>query len=135
MKYFTITELCYSDIAKKLGIYNEPTAAVADNLVRLVENVLDPLRKAYGKPININSGYRSEALNKAIPRSSKTSQHMSGMAADIVGTPNTPAENTKLFNLIQNLGLPFDQLIDESGMKWVHVSFNIKKNRHQVFKQ
>lgn len=134
MKYFTIAELCDSDTAKKLCIYNEPTAAVADNLVRLVENVLDPLRKAYGKPINVNSGYRSEALNKVIPRSSKTSQHLTGQAADIVGTPNTPAENAKLFNLILSLGLPFDQLIDESNMKWVHVSFNIKKNRHQIMK-
>ena len=63
MKYFTVTELCYSDTAKNLGIYNEPTAAVADNLVRLVEKVLDPLREAYGKPIKVNSGYRSKALH------------------------------------------------------------------------
>lgn len=134
MKYFTITELCASDTAKKLGIYNEPTAAVADNLVRLVENVLDPLREAYGKPINVNSGYRSKALNKIIPNASKTSQHLEGKAADIVGTPNTKAENTKLFNLVQELHLPFDQLIDESGMTWVHLSFDRNRQRGQVLK-
>lgn len=134
MKYFTITELCYSDTAKKNGIYNEPTAAVADNLVRLVENVLDPLRQAYGKPIKVNSGYRSKALNKIIPNASKTSQHLEGKAADIVGTPNNKAENTKLFNLAINLGLPFCQLIDESGMTWVHISYDRNNIKRQVLK-
>lgn len=134
MKYFSISELCYSATAKARGIYNEPTAAVADNLVRLTENILDPLRQAYGKPIKVNSGYRSKALNKIIPNASKTSQHLEGKAADIVGTPNTPAENKVLFNLIQNLHLPFDQLIDESGMTWVHVSFDRNRQRGQVLK-
>lgn len=131
MKHFTISELCYSATAKAKGIYNEPTAAVADNLVRLVENILDPLRQAYGKPIKVNSGYRSTSLNKAVGGVSN-SQHKEGKAADIVGTPNTPAENKVLFNLIQNLHLPFDQLIDESGMTWVHVSFDRNRQRGQV---
>ena len=133
MKHFTITELCASDTAKKQGIYNEPTAAVADNLVRLTENILDPLREAYGKPIRVNSGYRSRSLNKAVGGASN-SQHLEGKAADIVGTPNTKAENTKLFNLIQELHLPFDQLIDESGMTWVHLSFDRNRQRRQVLK-
>ncbi len=133
MKHFTITELCASDTAKKQGIYNEPTAAVADNLVRLTENILDPLREAYGKPIRVNSGYRSRSLNKAVGGASN-SQHLEGKAADIVGTPNNRTENTILFNLIQNLHLPFDQLIDESGMTWIHVSFDLHRQRGQVLK-
>ena len=133
MKYFTISELCHSDVAKKFNIYNEPTAVVADNLVRLVENVLDPLREAYGKPIKVNSGYRSTALNKKVGGVSN-SQHKEGKAADIVGTPNNPVENGKLFNLARNLGLPFDQLIDESGLTWVHLSYDKNRQRKQVLK-
>ena len=62
------------------------------------------------------------------------SQHLEGKAADIVGTPNTKEENTKLFNLVQNLGLPFDQLIDESGMMWIHLSYDRNRQRGQVLK-
>ena len=133
MQYFTMGEFIRSDTAAKLGIDNRCKLEHVPNIKALVANVLDPLRAAYGKPIRITSGFRCPKLNKAVGGSS-TSQHMSGMAADIVGTPNTVAENTKLFNLIQSLGLPFDQLIDEKGMRWVHVSFSLKKNRHQVFK-
>ena len=133
MEYFTMGEFIRSDTAAKLGIDNRCKMEHVPNIKALVANVLDPLRKAYGKPIRITSGFRCPKLNKAVG-GSPTSQHMSGMAADIVGTPNTVAENTRLFYLIQSLELPFDQLIDEKGMRWVHVSFCLKKNRHQVLK-
>lgn len=133
MEYFTMGEFIRSDTAAKLGIDNRCKMEHVPNIKALVANVLDPLRKAYGKPIRITSGFRCPKLNKAVG-GSPTSQHMKGMAADIVGTPNTVAENTRLFYLIQSLKLPFDQLIDEKGMKWVHVSFCLKKNRHQVLK-
>lgn len=133
MEYFTMGEFIRSDTAAKLGIDNRCKMEHVPNIKALVANVLDPLRKAYGKPIRITSGFRCPKLNKAVG-GSPTSQHMKGMAADIVGTPNTVAENTRLFYLIQSLELPFDQLIDEKGMKWVHVSFCLKKNRHQVLK-
>lgn len=48
----------------------------------LVDHILDPIREAWGKPIKINSGYRSKALNSKIG-GSKTSDHMLGRAADI----------------------------------------------------
>ena len=73
------------------------------------------------------------ALNKAVG-GSKTSDHMNGCAADIVGTPNTPKENKRLFNLIQELKLPFDQVIDEKNFSWVHVSHRREGNRNQVLK-
>lgn len=66
MKYFTLYELCKSDTAKKQNIDNFPTWEVVDNLKRIVEEILDPLREWYGKPINVNSGYRSQKLNKAV---------------------------------------------------------------------
>ena len=58
MKYFTIEELCHSDTANARGIDNTPTEEVKANLEALIDNVLDPLREAYGKPIYLNSGYR-----------------------------------------------------------------------------
>ena len=121
MKYFTIKELCKSSTADRLGIDNSPNSEVISNLKKLVEFILDPLREKYGKPIYVNSGYRCPALNKAV-KGSKTSHHMQGLAVDI--TTRSIAGNKILFNLIQELKLPFDQLIDEQKLKWIHVSFS-----------
>lgn len=133
MKYFTIKELCRSTTAACKGIDNRCGCDIEANLTALVDNVLDPLREWYGKPITVTSGYRCPALNKAVG-GSKTSDHMNGCAADIVGTPNTPKENKRLFNLIQELKLPFDQVIDEENFSWVHVSHRREGNRNQVLK-
>ncbi|MDO4163882.1 MAG: D-Ala-D-Ala carboxypeptidase family metallohydrolase [Bacteroides sp.] len=131
MKHFTIAEFIKSATADAKGIDNKLPKELLPNAVALIDKVLDPLREAYGKPITISSGFRSEALNKAVG-GSKTSEHMKGMAADIVGTPNTKAENKKLFYLIQSLGLPFTQLIDEKGFSWVHVSYDPSNLKKQV---
>mgnify|MGYP001078906209 CR=1 FL=1 len=132
MKYFTIAELCKSDTADRLGIDNRLPKDLLPNVENLITEVLDPLREWYGKPITVNSGFRSPALNKAVGGSA-TSDHMQGRAADITG--GSPAENKKLFNLVQSLGLPFDQLIDEKNFAWVHVSYRSEKeNRKQVLK-
>lgn len=64
--YFTVDELCHSVKASLLGIDNTPSEAVKRNLQALIDNVLDPLRRAYGKPIIVNSGYRCTALNLAV---------------------------------------------------------------------
>lgn len=132
MKYFTIAELCKSDTADRLGIDNRLPKDLLPNVENLITEVLDPLREWYGKPITVNSGFRSPALNKAVGGSA-TSDHMKGRAADITG--GSPAENKKLFNLVQSLNLPFDQLIDEKNFAWVHVSYRgQKENRKQVLK-
>lgn len=131
MKYFTVSEFVRSEAADKKGIDNRLPKDLLPNVQALVNNVLDPLREAYGKPIIITSGYRCEALNKAVG-GVPTSEHRLGMAADIVGTPNTKAENKRLFNLIQSLDLPFNQLIDEKNFSWVHVSYREGDNRKQV---
>ena len=132
MKFFTIQELINSDIAKKKGIKNIPSSEQEKNLIALVDNILDPLRLAYGKPIIVTSGFRSEELNKAVG-GSKTSQHGAGQAADIRTIEDTKSENKKLFDLIIKLDLPFDQLIDEHNFDWVHVSYS-PKNRKQILK-
>lgn len=128
MKYFTIKELCKSSTAIQKNIDNTPNPEVIKNLEKLVEHILDPLREKFGKPIIVNGAYRCPALNKAVG-GSKTSQHMSGLAADITG--GSVARNRILFSLIQELDLPFDQLINENNYRWVHVSFS-EKPRKQI---
>ena len=142
---FTLEELLRSPTASRLSIPNTPSESVTRNLTLLCNHILQPLRNAYGKPIIVNSGYRSSELNRAIG-GAKNSQHMLGQAADIKGTNplqlpykgegkstggGVVQENRKLFELIQKLNLPFDQLIDEKNYSWIHVSFS-DKPRHQV---
>ena len=128
MKYFTIKELCKSSTATLKRIDNTPNSEIVNNLEQLVDNILDPLREEYGKPIKVNSGYRCDALNKAVG-GSKTSQHTYGLAADI--TTGSKLRNKQLFILAQQMNLPFDQLIDEKTYSWIHISFS-KEPRKQV---
>jgi uncharacterized protein YcbK (DUF882 family) len=121
MKYFTIEELCASNTAKLKKINNEPNKEIINNLTSLIEKILDPLREEYKNPIIINSGYRCPQLNKLVG-GAKTSQHMTGLAADItVGNKN---QNKKLFELAIKMDLPYDQIIDESNFSWVHISYS-----------
>ena len=133
MEYFTIEELCASDTARRRGIDNTPPAAAAGSLRTLAERLLDPIRAEWGSPIAVNSGYRCPALNAAVGGVS-TSQHLRGEAADI--SAGTPAENKRLFDRIiamQRAGkIAFDQLIDESNYKWIHISYRTEGNRGRV---
>ena len=131
MKYFTINELTASAVAKRYGVPNVPTWREAENLRLLVENVLDPLREAWGAPIIVTSGFRSRMLNNIVGGASN-SQHTAGMAADIRTLSDLPKDNKRLFDLAQELDLPFDQLIDEYGYNWVHISYSRYSMRKQV---
>lgn len=133
MRYFTLTELCKSSTAARYGIKNTPTAAERDSLVALVDNILDPLREAWGKPIIVNSGFRCKALNShPAVGGAENSQHTKGEAVDIEAVSRDPEDNRKLFELIRSMNLPFDQLINEFGYDWVHVSFSRGKRRGSV---
>jgi len=125
-KYFTYEEL----IETSKPFDNTPSEVELKNLQTLVTNVLDPLRKEYGKPITVNSGYRSKKVNDALG-SKDTSDHRRGMAADLDAGPRS--ENEKLYNLIKSM-FKFKQLIDESGFSWVHVSYDPKNLKCQVLK-
>ena len=130
MKYFTIKELIKSETAIRHGINNTPDKKQQQNLKKLIEFILDPLREAYGKPIVVTSGYRCNKLN-IILGGTKTSQHRLGEAVDIRTLEDTPEENKKIFDLIQELDLPFDQLINEYNYDWIHVSHS-DNNRKQI---
>jgi len=131
-KYFTLPEMLESATARRLKIAEQfnPPAEIVNNLELLCKNILDPLREKCGA-ITVTSGYRSPALNKAV-KGAKSSQHMKGQAADIRGVN---VSNAELFNQIQKLKLPFDQMIWEYGTdkepSWVHVSFS-PLNRRQI---
>lgn len=133
-KYFSLTEMTQSQAALRRGIDNTPNSSQIENLKSLVENVLDPLREHYGRPVMVNSGFRSGKLNRAIG-GSKNSQHMKGEAADIE-IPGV--SNLELAKFIA-ANFEFDQLILEfhtpsipdSG--WVHVSWKRNsKNRKSI---
>lgn len=128
MKFFTINELTKSSTAEQKKINNTPSVEHEQNLIALIENILDPLREAYGKPIIVTSGYRSNILNKAIG-GAKNSQHQYGFAADIRSVSDSKDENKKIFELAKNL--PFDQLIDEHNYDWIHISYS-PKHRRQI---
>lgn len=122
---FTLEELCHSNTAVAKGLENIPNKSQVENLKSLAINLLQPVRDLYGKPMIINSGFRSPEVNKAV-NGSPTSDHMNGKAAD-VRTPNPRG----LFNLVRNSGLSFDQLI--LYPTFVHMSFRSKDaNRNQV---
>lgn len=116
-KNFTIEELTKTGCKAN----NVPNMEAIINLTKLCIYVLQPLRDAYKMPIRVNSGYRSPVVNRIVGGVS-TSQHLRGMAADI--TTGTIAGNKRLFALIQELHLPFDQLIDERSYQWIHVSYS-----------
>lgn len=124
MKYFTLKELT----ATNRKIPNYPNEMQIQNLQKLVKNVLDPLRELYGKPIKVNSGYRSQSLNSAIG-GAKNSEHMTGCAADI--TTGSREGNEKLFNLIKD-NFKFRQLINEYDFSWIHVSYNENDLKQQI---
>ena len=130
MKYFTMHELTRSSTASRLGIDNTPGKAAVVNLQNLVDTLLDPIRAAWGKPIVVNSGYRCPELNRSIGGAAN-SQHTKGQAADIECVSRDPEENKRLFRLIRNLNLPFDQLINEFDYNWIHISY-VPKGRHRV---
>lgn len=122
-KNFTYDELTASSTAKRLGLDNTPSEFEKKQLIRLAEEVLQPIRDAWRSPIIVNSAFRSEVVNKAVG-GAKNSQHKKGEAADI--TVGSKEKNKKLFNFIQKMinngTIKVGQLIDEYNYSWVHVS-------------
>ena len=128
MRYFNLTELTRTSVSAN----NTPEASAVDNLIALVDNVLDPLRERYGKPIRVTSGYRSKEVNERVG-GAPTSQHTKGEAVDFVCDDMKAA-----FEIIRTT-LPFDQLIWEKGdskqPQWIHISFKkAGKNRGEVLR-
>ena len=124
MKYFSVSELCASATALREGIDNRPNKCAYHLLHVLVDQLLDPIREAWGEPIVVSSGYRCKQLN-ALVGGAKYSHHILGCAADIIA--GNKADHHRLFKLIvkmqQSGQIKFTQLIWESDGRWIHISY------------
>ena len=124
MKHFSISELTSSATALREGIDNRPNKCAYHLLHVLVDQLLDPIREAWGEPIVVSSGYRCKELNTLIG-GVKNSHHMLGCAADIIA--GNKADHRRLFKLIQQMQqsgqIRFTQLILEDNGRWIHISY------------
>lgn len=136
--HFTLGELARCDDwarwsgAQLSGLLTRPNgriATVEQRLEILAQTILEPIRVHVGKPVRINSGYRSPAKNASIPGASKTSQHCFGEAADICVPGMSDAELRDLWAWIGwTSKLRVGQAIFEDarpgseGGAWIHVS-------------
>lgn len=126
--HFTLEEFTLSSTALALGIDNTPTPAHLKNL-RILADRMEEVRALFNQVIEITSGYRNPAVNKAVGGVPK-SAHALGHAADfhVHGTSDLAAAKR-----IRDSGLKFDQLIFELN-RCVHISFD-PQMRQQVLRQ
>ncbi len=132
--YFTISELCASDTAKKYGINNFPDATILSHLQQLIY-FLNPLREAWGSAIKVTSGYRCDKLNRFVG-GSKTSSHLIGYGVDLVPA-NGKMNEFKSFIRDYMKTRMFDQcIIEKSGKtEWIHIGLynNKEQQRRMIF--
>lgn len=133
MKYFCLKELTASATAQREGIDNRPTESAYHLLHVLVDQLLDPIRAAWGEPIVVSSGYRCKELN-ALVGGAQHSHHLLGCAADLIA--GNRADHRRLFHLIQQIQqegkIKFTQLIAEDDYRWLHISYVPSDLRCQV---
>ena len=113
-EHFTLEELTHTDHRELENIPNETELANIQRLAEFLETVKTVLG---GKPIMVNSAFRSKAVNDAVG-SKDTSQHRLGCAADIRVPSMTP---DAVVRAIIASDLPYDQVIREFD-RWTHVS-------------
>lgn len=138
-KNFALSELLRSQTASRKGIDNRPDETQLENMKKLCQNLLQPIRDNVGSSVNVNSGLRVPELNTAIGGSA-TSQHCKGEASDIEAPALSTLELAQLIIRMQEEGeIEFDQLIleyydPEKGPNsgWVHISYSEGNNRNRV---
>ena len=127
-KNFTLSELTYSSTAKANKVDNTPDRWELDNLKKLCNEVLQPIRDKWDDSIFINSGFRNPIVNRLV-KGSTSSQHLKGEAADI--TVGSKSGSKKLFDMnlqmIENEEITVGQIIDEKDYSWIHISLPYKR--------
>ena len=113
-EHFTLEELTHTDHRE---FENVPNEAELENLNRLAKFLEDVKTALGGKPVMVNSAFRSKQVNDAVG-SKDTSQHRIGCAVDIRVPGLKPDE---VVRTIIASGLPYDQVIREFD-RWTHVS-------------
>jgi len=114
---FTLEELTRSEAADRNGWENTPNEQEIANLKRLAALLQQVKTAVGGKPVMINSGFRSKKVNDSVG-SKDTSQHRLGCAADIRVPGMKPRE---VVESCIAAGIPFDQIILEFD-SWTHIS-------------
>lgn len=114
--HFSLAEMTASETAARNGWDNTPNDEEIRNLTRTAQ-LLEMVRDTVGKPVLVNSAFRSKKVNDAVG-SSDRSQHRLGCAADIRVPQMTPREVVEACIAAE---LPFDQIIIEFDA-WVHIS-------------
>jgi hypothetical protein len=112
--HFTLDELTHTDHREFDNTPNENELANLKRLAAFLEQVKEVLG---GKPIMVNSAFRSKPVNDAVG-SRDTSQHRIGCAADIRVPGMTPDDVVKA---VIAAGLGYDQIIREFD-RWTHIS-------------
>lgn len=121
--FFSLKELCSSDVASKKKIDNFPSWQVVEHLTELTEKILEPLRHEWGGPIKVTSGYRCDALNRAVGGVAN-SVHRLGYAADLQPGNGKIDEFIKFTQeFLVKKRIAYDQLIDErsGSTRWLHI--------------
>lgn len=115
---FTLQEFTRSRTATRLEIGNTPNKQAVENLNRLCQQFLQPVRNHFGEPIIITSGYRCPELNQAVG-GVPDSYHVTGEAADfaVVRWPSPD-----VFNIIRSLDVPYEELIYYPQENRLHVA-------------
>jgi zinc D-Ala-D-Ala carboxypeptidase len=134
-KNFSYAEFERSATAGKFGIDNSMPAEVRAHVEELVSKLLQPLRDAWGSPLTVTSGYRCEALNKAV-KGSATSAHVCGWAADLVPQNGTI---TEFFDFAERWlrynSRQFDQCIREVNAagtsRWLHLGLKNREGKQR----
>ena len=132
---FSLKELTASQTAERKGIDNTPSTEHQENLKKLCENVLQPIRDHFEQVVSVSSGYLSPEVCTAIG-SKSTSQHARGEAADfeIFGVSNKELADWIHYNT------NYDQLIleywkeSDPNSGWVHCSYSESNNRRQYLR-
>jgi hypothetical protein len=119
-EHFTLEELTHTDHRE---FSNEPNESETENLKRLAAFLEQVKTVLGGKPVMVNSAFRSKEVNDAVG-SKDTSQHRIGCAADIRVPGMTPDEVVKTIIASE---LEYDQIIREFD-RWTHISVPNKKD-------
>ena len=122
-RYFSLKELCASDVASKKGIDNYPSFTIVEHLSELTAKILEPLREAWGGPIYVTSGYRCDKLNQAVGGVAN-SVHRLGWAADLQPGNGKIDEFIKFTeDFLKRKYIAYDQLLDErvGNTRWLHI--------------
>ena len=125
-EHFMLEELTFSSTAQRLGIDNTPSLEMVAILTKTAI-ALEQVRALLNVPMHVDSGYRCEALNKAVGGVAN-SAHIEGYAVDFIAPDfGTPLE---IARAIAASSIQFDQCICEGT--WVHISFDPRMRRQTL---